>query len=104
MEMRKGYPEKYRWDVVRMDKDEHVQFGDALQEIYLGMLAYQMSVSNDMALMESYDLCRQNSLKEGEAIGLKKGREEGEVIGLEKGRMEEKRSMARNLKSMGLDP
>ena len=25
-------------------------------------------------------------------------------IGLEKGRMEEKRSMARNLKSMGLDP
>lgn len=38
--------------------------------------------------------------EEGEAIGLKKG----EAIGLEKGRMEEKRSMARNLKSMGLDP
>ncbi|MDY5639412.1 MAG: Rpn family recombination-promoting nuclease/putative transposase, partial [Parabacteroides sp.] len=28
-ELVKGYPEKYRWDVVRMDRDEHVQFGDA---------------------------------------------------------------------------
>ena len=23
---------KYRWDMVRMDRDEHVQFGDALQD------------------------------------------------------------------------
>ena len=36
-ELIKGYPEKYRWNVVRMDRDEHVQFGDALQEIYLEM-------------------------------------------------------------------
>ena len=32
-ELIKGYPEKYRWNVVRMDRNEHVQFGDALQEI-----------------------------------------------------------------------
>ena len=158
-EMIKGYPEKYRWNVLRMDKDEHVVFGDALQEIYLEMpkfqltlrecktlaerflyvlknmeilnrmpeelnnqifrklkhiasmsrfspeemLAYQMSVMNDIDLMNSYRTERQEGLTEGEAIGLKKG----EAIGLEKGRMEgrmeEKRSLARNLKSMGLD-
>ena len=137
-ELIKGYPEKYRWNVVRMDRDEHVQFGDALQEIYLEMpkfqlplhrcetlaerflyvlknmeilnrmpeelnnqifrklkhiasmsrlspdemLAYQMSVMNDVALLDS----------------IRTGREEGH----EEGRMEEKRSIARNLKSMGL--
>ena len=42
------------------------------------MLAYQMSVMNDVALLDS----------------IRTGREEG--------RMEEKRSIARNLKSMGL--
>ena len=46
------------------------------------MLAYQMSVMNDVALLDS----------------IRTGREEGH----EKGRMEEKRSIARNLKSMGL--
>ncbi|MDD6100521.1 MAG: Rpn family recombination-promoting nuclease/putative transposase [bacterium] len=141
-ELVKGYPEKYRWDVVRMDRDEHVQFGDALQEIYLEMpkfqlplhrcetlaerflyvlknmeilnrmpeelnnqifrklkhiasmsrlspdemLAYQMSVMNDVALLDS----------------IRTGREEGHEEGREEGRMEEKRSIARNLKSMGL--
>ena len=141
-ELIKGYPEKYRWNVVRMDRDEHVQFGDALQEIYLEMpkfqlplhrcetlaerflyvlknmeilnrmpeelnnqifrklkhiasmsrlspdemLAYQMSVMNDVALLDS----------------IRTGREEGHEEGREEGRMEEKRSIARNLKSMGL--
>ena len=46
------------------------------------MLAYQMSVMNDVALLDS----------------IRTGREEG----LKDGRMEEKRSIARNLKSMGL--
>ena len=46
------------------------------------MLAYQMSVMNDVALLDS----------------IRTGREEGR----EEGRMEEKRSIARNLKSMGL--
>lgn len=46
------------------------------------MLAYQMSVMNDVALLDS----------------IRTGREEGH----EEGRMEEKRSIARNLKSMGL--
>ena len=149
-ELIKGYPEKYRWNVVRMDRDEHVQFGDALQEIYLEMpkfqlplhrcetlaerflyvlknmeilnrmpeelnnqifrklkhiasmsrlspdemLAYQMSVMNDVALLDS--------IRTGREEGHEEGRVEGEAIGLEKGREEEKRSIARNLKSMGL--
>ena len=46
------------------------------------MLAYQMSVMNDVALLDS----------------IRTGREESH----EEGRMEEKRSIARNLKSMGL--
>ena len=46
------------------------------------MLAYQMSVMNDVALLDS----------------IRTGREEGR----EEGRMAEKRSIARNLKSMGL--
>ena len=46
------------------------------------MLTYQMSVMNDVALLDS----------------IRTGREEGR----EEGRMEEKRSIARNLKSMGL--
>ena len=50
------------------------------------MLAYQMSVMNDVALLDS--------IRTGREEGLKEGREEG--------RMEEKRSIARNLKSMGL--
>ena len=50
------------------------------------MLAYQMSVMNDVALLDS--------IRTGREKGLKEGREEG--------RMEEKRSIARNLKSMGL--
>ena len=157
-ELIKGYPEKYRWNVVRMDRDEHVQFGDALQEIYLEMpkfqlplhrcetlaerflyvlknmeilnrmpeelnnqifrklkhiasmsrlspdemLAYQMSVMNDVALLDSIRTGREEGHEEGrvegEAIGLEKGRKEGLV----EGRQEEKRSIARNLKSMGL--
>ncbi|MDY6004560.1 MAG: hypothetical protein SPJ02_03310 [Parabacteroides sp.] len=50
------------------------------------MLAYQMSVMNDVALLDS----------------IRTGREEGHEEGLKEGRMEEKRSIARNLKSMGL--
>ena len=50
------------------------------------MLAYQMSVMNDVALLDS----------------IRTGREEGHEEGREEGRMEEKRSIARNLKSMGL--
>ena len=50
------------------------------------MLAYQMSVMNDVALLDS----------------IRTGREEGHEEGHEEGRMEEKRSIARNLKSMGL--
>ena len=53
-----------------------------------------MSVSNDIALLDSIRTGRE----EGEAIGLEKGRKEGLV----EGRQEEKRSIARNLKSMGL--
>ena len=165
-ELIKGYPEKYRWNVVRMDRDEHVQFGDALQEIYLEMpkfqlplhrcetlaerflyvlknieilnrmpeelnnqifrklkhiasmsrlspdemLAYQMSVMNDVALLDSIRTGREEGHEEGREEGLVEGRKEGEAIGLEKGRKEglvegrkeEKRSIARNLKSMGL--
>ena len=62
------------------------------------MLAYQMSVMNDVALLDSIRTGCEESLKEGEAIGLEKGRKEGLV----EGRQEEKRSIARNLKSMGL--
>ena len=58
------------------------------------MLAYQMSVMNDVALLDSIRTGRE----EGHEEGLKEGREEGH----EEGRMEEKRSIARNLKSMGL--
>ena len=54
------------------------------------MLAYQMSVMNDVALLDSIRTGRE----EGHEEGLKEGREEG--------RMAEKRSIARNLKSMGL--
>ena len=50
------------------------------------MLAYQMSVMNDVALLDS--------IRTGREKGLKEGHEEG--------RMEEKRSIARNLTSMGL--
>ncbi|MDY5639159.1 MAG: hypothetical protein SPF72_11395 [Parabacteroides sp.] len=64
------------------------------------MLAYQISISNDIALLDSMRTERE----EGEAIGLKKGEAIGLEKGREEGRMEEKRSMARNLKSMGLDP
>ena len=58
------------------------------------MLAYQMSVMNDVALLDS--------IRTGREEGHEEGRVEGEAIGLEKGREEEKRSIARNLKSMGL--
>ena len=50
------------------------------------MLAYQMSVMNDVALLDS----------------IRTGREEGHEEGREECRMAEKRSIARNLKSMGL--
>ena len=58
------------------------------------MLAYQMSVMNDVALLDSIRTGREESHEEG--------REEGRKEGLVEGRQEEKRSIARNLKSMGL--
>ena len=69
-------------------------------------LAYQTSVLNDVALFDSirtgreegHEEGREEGRVEGEAIGLEKGRKEGLV----EGREEEKRSIARNLKSMGL--
>ena len=78
------------------------------------MLAYQMSVMNDVALLDSirtgreegHEEGREEGRVEGEAIGLEKGRKEGRKEGLVEGRVEgrkeEKRSIARNLKSMGL--
>ncbi|MDY5639417.1 MAG: AraC family transcriptional regulator [Parabacteroides sp.] len=45
---------KYRWDVVRMDRDEHVQFGDALQEIYLEMQKFQLPLRECKTLAERF--------------------------------------------------
>ena len=53
-ELIKGYPEKYRWNVVRMDRDEHVQFGDALQEIYLEMPKFQLPLHRCETLAERF--------------------------------------------------
>ena len=32
-----AYPEKYRWDIVRMDRELKVPFSDTLNEIYIEM-------------------------------------------------------------------
>lgn len=44
-EMDKLHPEKYRWDVVRMDRELKIPFSETLNEIYLEMPKFCLSLS-----------------------------------------------------------
>lgn len=44
-EMDKLHPEKYRWDVVRMDRELKIPFSETLNEIYLEMPKFRLSLS-----------------------------------------------------------
>jgi predicted transposase/invertase (TIGR01784 family) len=46
---------------------------------------------------------KEEGLKEGEVIGIKKGRQEGEVIGFEKGKKERDIAIARSLLKSKVD-
>lgn len=40
-----AYPEKYRWDIVRMDRELKVPFSDTLNEIYIEMPKFVLPLS-----------------------------------------------------------
>lgn len=43
--MEPNYPEKYRWDVVRMDRDLKIPFSETLNEVYLEMPKFVLPLS-----------------------------------------------------------
>ena len=43
--MEPDYPEKYRWDVVRMDRDLKIPFSETLNEVYLEMPKFVLPLS-----------------------------------------------------------
>ena len=77
--------------------------------------AHYHHLDNAVILKENIDTARGEGMIEGLERGLEKGRaegleegraeglEKGRAEGLEKGRAEEKKSVARNLKALGLD-
>ncbi|MGM9759392.1 MAG: PD-(D/E)XK nuclease family transposase, partial [Parabacteroides sp.] len=71
------------------------------------MLAYQMSLMNDYAYMDSLHTEREEGIKIGEERGLKVGKAEGIKIGEERGRKEGKAEgkteMAAEMKRRGMD-
>ena len=44
--MEPDYPEKYRWDIVRMDRELKVPFSETLNEVYLEMPKFVLSLSD----------------------------------------------------------
>ena len=69
--------------------------------------AYYHHLDNAVILKDNIDTACGEGMIEGLEKGLEKGRaeglEKGRAEGLEKGRAEEKKSVARNLKALGLD-
>ena len=43
--MDKSYPEKYRWDVVRMERELKIPFSETLNEVYLEMPKFVLPLS-----------------------------------------------------------
>ena len=43
--MSPGYPDKYRWDVVRMDRELKIPFSETLNEVYLEMPKFVLPLS-----------------------------------------------------------
>ncbi|WP_455637395.1 Rpn family recombination-promoting nuclease/putative transposase [Parabacteroides sp.] len=43
--MEPNYPEKYRWDIVRMDRDLKIPFSETLNEVYLEMPKFILPLS-----------------------------------------------------------
>ena len=43
--MAPGYPDKYRWDVVRMDRELKIPFSETLNEVYLEMPKFVLPLS-----------------------------------------------------------
>lgn len=48
------YPEKYRWDVFRMDNEYHQILGDSFHEIYLELPKFQLTLSHCKTLFEKF--------------------------------------------------
>ena len=80
--MAPSHPDKYRWDVVRMDRELKIPFSETLNEVYLGMsanerLEYELSLAAERDMLAALDA----KFEDGEM----KGKEEGLTEGLAKG-------------------
>lgn len=48
------HPEKYRWDIVRMDRELKVPFSDTLTEVYLEMPKFKLPLSECDTLYKKF--------------------------------------------------
>lgn len=52
--MDRKYPDKYRWDVIRMDRELKVPFSDTLTEVYLEMPKFSLKLSECDTLYKKF--------------------------------------------------
>ena len=125
-------PEKYRWDVVRMDRELKLPFSETLNEIYIEMPKFVLPlhecdtlykkwlyVLNNIEIMErlpqelnSQIFRKLKSIVEVERMtpdqrdlsaALDTSFEDGMEKGIEKGKIEEQRLIAANLRKQGVN-
>lgn len=52
--MDRKYPDKYRWDVIRMDRELKIPFSDTLTEVYLEMPKFSLKLSECDTLYKKF--------------------------------------------------
>jgi predicted transposase/invertase (TIGR01784 family) len=52
--MDRKYPDKYRWDIIRMDRELKVPFSDTLTEVYLEMPKFTLKLSDCDTLYKKF--------------------------------------------------
>lgn len=52
--MDRKYPDKYRWDVIRMDRELKIPFSDTLTEVYLEMPKFGLKLSECDTLYKKF--------------------------------------------------
>lgn len=52
--MDREYPDKYRWDIIRMDRELKVPFSDTLTEVYLEMPKFTLKLSDCDTLYKKF--------------------------------------------------